>query len=123
MHTNFYIIAITFNWPSVLMTHVHTGAGRGAYKEGTMSKAKTLKAILAGVATLLMLSACASRGDIEALDSRVSTLESKVTAAQNRASAAEARASQLETAANQCTSSCQSARVSADRAYQSMPKK
>ena len=58
-----------------------------------MSKAKTLKAILAGVATLLMLSACASRGDIEALDSRVSTLENQVTAAQNRASAAEARAS------------------------------
>ena len=88
-----------------------------------MSKAKTLKAALTGAAALLMLSACASRGDIEALDSRVSTLESKVTAAQNRASAAETRASQLETAANQCTSSCQSARVSADRAYQSMPKK
>ena len=105
------------------MTQAHTGAGRGAYKEGTMSKAKTLKAILVGAATLLMLSACASRGDIEALDSRVSTLESKVTAAQSRASAAEARASQLETAANQCTSSSQSARVSADRAYQSMPKK
>jgi outer membrane murein-binding lipoprotein Lpp len=74
-------------------------------------------------AVVLMLSACASRGDIEALDSRVSTLENQVTTAQNRASAAEARASQLETAANQCTSSCQSARVSADRAYQSMPKK
>ena len=39
------------------MTQAHTGAGRGAYKEGTMSKAKTLKAILAGVATLLLLSA------------------------------------------------------------------
>ena len=88
-----------------------------------MLKATTLKTGLAGAAVLLMLSACASRGDIEALDSRVSTLESKVTAAQSRASAAEARASQLETAANQCTSSCQSARVSADRAYQSMPKK
>ena len=58
-----------------------------------MSKAKNLKAILAGAATLLMLSACASRGDIDGLDSRVSTLENQVTAAQNRASAAEARAS------------------------------
>ena len=88
-----------------------------------MSKAKTLKAILAGVATLLMLSACASRGDIEALDSRVSTLENQVTAAQNRASAAEARASKLETSANQCTSSCQSAKARADQVYQSMSKK
>ena len=105
------------------MIQAHTGAGRGAYKEGTMSKAKTLKAILAGAATLLMLSACASRGDIDGLDSRVSSLENQVTAAQNRASAAEARASKLETSANQCTSTCQSAKVSADRAYQSMPKK
>jgi peptidoglycan hydrolase CwlO-like protein len=88
-----------------------------------MSKAKTIKAALAGAAALLMLSACASRGDIESLDSRVSTLESKVTAAQNRASAAETRASQLETAANQCTSSCQSARARADQVYQSLPKK
>jgi murein lipoprotein len=84
-----------------------------------MSKAKTLKAILAGVATLLMLSACASRGDIEALDSRVSTLENQVTTAQNRASAAEARASQLETAANQCTSSCQSASSLSDWGFES----
>ncbi len=37
-----------------------------------MSKAKTLKVGLAGAAALLMLSACASRGDIESLDSRVS---------------------------------------------------
>jgi murein lipoprotein len=88
-----------------------------------MLKAKTLKASLMSAAALLMLSACASRGDIEALDSRVSTLENQVTAAQSRASAAEARASKLETSANQCTSSCQSAKVSADRAYQSMPKK
>jgi murein lipoprotein len=88
-----------------------------------MLKANTLNASLMGAAALLMLSACASRGDIEALDSRVSTLESKVTAAQSRASAAEARASQLETSANQCTSSCQSARARADQVYQSLPKK
>jgi outer membrane murein-binding lipoprotein Lpp len=87
-----------------------------------MSKAKTLKAILAGVATLLMLSACASRGDIKALDSRVSTLENQVTTAQNRASAAEARASQLETAANQCASTCRSARARVEQVYQSLPK-
>jgi outer membrane murein-binding lipoprotein Lpp len=88
-----------------------------------MLKATTLKTGLAGAAVLLMLSACASRGDIEALDSRVSTLESKVTAAQSRASATEARATQLETSANQCTSSCQSARARADQVYQILPKK
>jgi outer membrane murein-binding lipoprotein Lpp len=84
-----------------------------------MLKAKTIKTGLAGAAALLMLSACASRGDIESLDSRVSTLESKVTAAQSRASAAEARASQLETAANQCTSSCQSASSLSDWGFES----
>jgi outer membrane murein-binding lipoprotein Lpp len=105
------------------MTHRHIGAGRGAYKEETMLKAKTIKTGLAGAAALLMLSACASRGDIESLDSRVSTLESKVTAAQSRASAAEARGNQLETAANQCTSTCQSAKARAEQVYQSLPKK
>jgi len=70
-----------------------------------------------------MLSACASRDDVSSLDRRVSTLESQVTAAQNRASAAETRASQLEAAANQCSTTCQGAKVSADRLYQTMPKK
>ena len=99
------------------MTYGHTGAGRGAYKEGTMSrerttsKAKTLKGGLAGAAALLMLSACVSPDEVADLDRRVSTLESQVTAAQSRAAAAETRASQLEMAANQCAATCQDVRA------------
>jgi outer membrane murein-binding lipoprotein Lpp len=93
------------------MTHGHTRAGRGAYREETMSNARTLKVGLAGAAALLMLSACVSPDQVDNLDRRVSTLESQVATAQSRASAAEARASQLETAANQCTATCQDVRA------------
>jgi uncharacterized protein YcfL len=93
------------------MTHGHTGAGRGAYEEGTMSKAKTLKIGIAGAAALLLLSACASRDEVASLDTRVAALE-------NRANAAEARASQLEAAASQCTETCQAVEAKAERIYQ-----
>jgi outer membrane murein-binding lipoprotein Lpp len=86
-------------------------AGRGAYREETMSNARTLKVGLAGAAALLMLSACVSPDQVDSLDSRVSTLESQVATAQSRASAAEARASQVEAAANQCTATCQDVRA------------
>jgi hypothetical protein len=93
------------------MTHRHTGAHRGAYKEGTMSKAKALKIGLTGAAALLMLSACVSPDQVSDLDRRVSTLEDQVTAAQSPAAAAEARASQLATTANLCTDTCQNVRA------------
>jgi uncharacterized protein YcfL len=64
-----------------------------------MSKATSLKIGLAGVAALLMLSACASRDEVASLDSRVGALETRV-------NAAEAKANQLETATNQCTATC-----------------
>ena len=76
-----------------------------------MSKAKTLKVGLAGAATLLMLSACVSRDELDGLDSAGVDSESQVTAAQSRAAAAEARAGQLEAAANMCTDTCQEVRA------------
>lgn len=76
-----------------------------------MSKAKTVKAGLAGAAALLMLSACVSPDEVSSLDSRVGALEQQM-------SAAEARASQLEAAANQCTATCEDVEARTQRMFQ-----
>ena len=52
-----------------------------------MSKAKCLRAGLTAAAALLMLSACASRNDVAALDNRVSALESRANTAEAKVAA------------------------------------
>lgn len=76
-----------------------------------MSKTETLKVGFAGIAALLMLSACVSPDEVSSLDSRVGALESRV-------NSAEARASQLEAAANQCTATCQDVEARTQRMLQ-----
>lgn len=106
-----------FEWsPTATQAPVEAPTG------GTMSKAKTVKVGLIGGVALLMLSACASRSDVESLQNRVATLESQFATAQSKVSAAEARASQLEAAAGQCTASCDAAKARADQIIQSMRK-
>jgi hypothetical protein len=76
-----------------------------------MSKTKKLTVGLAGVAALLMLSACTSPDEVSGLDERVAALES-------RFDAADARATEMEAAANQCTATCQDAEARAERMFQ-----
>jgi hypothetical protein len=80
-------------------------------KEETMSKARTIKAGLAGTAALLMLSACVSPDEVSSLDDRVGALE-------RRLEAADARVTQAEAAANQCTATCQDVEARAERMIQ-----
>jgi hypothetical protein len=76
-----------------------------------MSKTKKLTVGLAGVAALLMLSACTSPDEVSSLDDRVGALE-------RRFDAAEARASEMEAAANQCTATCQAVEARTEQMLQ-----
>jgi hypothetical protein len=76
-----------------------------------MSNAGAIKAVLGGVAALLILSACVSPDEVTSLDNRVGELESRL-------NAADARASQLEAAANQCTATCQDVEARTERMLQ-----
>jgi hypothetical protein len=84
---------------------------RGADKEETMSKTRTVKVGLTVAAALLMLSACQSSTQMDDLERRVGVLE-------GQADSASARASQMEAAANQCTATCQEVEVRANRMMQ-----
>jgi Alanine-zipper, major outer membrane lipoprotein len=86
-------------------------SGRGADKEETMSKTRTLKVGLTVAAALLMLSACQSSTQMDDLERRVGVLE-------GQADSASARASQMEAAANQCTATCQEVEARANRMMQ-----
>jgi hypothetical protein len=84
---------------------------RGADKEETMSKTRTVTAGLTVAAALLMLGACQSSTQMDDLERRVGVLE-------GQADSASARASQMEAAANQCTATCQEVEARANRMMQ-----
>jgi Alanine-zipper, major outer membrane lipoprotein len=78
-----------------------------------MSRTKTLKVGLAGVAALLMLSACQT-----VTPDDLSRVESEVADLRARLDAADASAARATAAAAQCTETCEANTARVDRMFQ-----